>query len=103
MITLDAPYCAGASDTAFCALLEHELYHCGQKVNDGTPVFSRETGLPQWAIRGHDVEEFIGVVRRYGKDAAGWQVAEMVRAAAQYEREPVFSPETLAGVCGSCT
>ncbi|WP_267902481.1 putative metallopeptidase [Sinorhizobium meliloti] len=26
---------------------------------------------PVFTVRGHDVEEFVGVVRRYGADAAG--------------------------------
>ncbi|MDI3341605.1 MAG: putative metallopeptidase [Sphaerobacter sp.] len=98
VITLSAPYAAGAGDAEFCALIEHELYHCAQAVDEyGAPRFSRVTGLPIWAIRGHDVEQFIGVVRRYGADAAG--VRQLVEAASQ----PALLPAaTIAGACGTC-
>ncbi|WP_412549259.1 putative metallopeptidase [Sinorhizobium medicae] len=33
--------------------------------------YCRACGSPVFTIRGHNVEEFIGVVRRYGADAAG--------------------------------
>lgn len=102
VLTFDAPRAAIMDDAGFCALVEHELYHCAQKVGRDGPMFSRETGCPVWDIRGHDVEEFVGVVRRYGARAAGPMVRAMVEAASQWEREPVFSPETLAGVCGTC-
>ena len=32
LITLDAGFADQASDATFCALVEHELYHCGQQV-----------------------------------------------------------------------
>lgn len=66
-ITLFAPWCAAADDASFCALVEHELTHCAQARNAfGAPRFSRSTGRPIFALRGHDVEEFVSVVRRYG-------------------------------------
>jgi hypothetical protein len=72
IITLDAIWCAQAPDAAFCALVEHELYHCAQAPDPmGGPAFHRETGRPKWRIRGHDVEEFTGVVARYGPDTVG--------------------------------
>jgi hypothetical protein len=99
IITLNAPYCAASSDAAFCALTEHELYHCAQAVNPRTlePSFSRETGLPLWAIRGHDVEEFIGVARRYG--TAVPQIADFVKAV---QSGPTIALADLAGSCGTC-
>src|SRR5262245_58465267 len=33
IITIDAELAASASDAEFCALVEHELYHCGQAVD----------------------------------------------------------------------
>lgn len=66
MITLDADYCSQCSDADWCALVEHELYHVAQALDDfGAPRFTKD-GLPKLKIRGHDVEEFVGVVRRYG-------------------------------------
>jgi putative metallopeptidase len=45
------------------------------------PKLRRSTGLPAFTLIGHDVEEFIGVVRRYSVAAAGVQA--MIDAAAQ--------------------
>jgi len=84
-------------DPSFCALVEHELYHCGQKLDvHGMPKFGQD-GMPQFAIRGHDVEEFVGVVARYGADAAG--VSEMVEAA---KHRPSVGLASIAGACGTC-
>lgn len=99
LITLDAPYCATAGDAAFCALVEHELYHCAQARNAyGAPRFTRE-GRPVFAIRGHDVEEFVGVVRRYGTGATSHAVQELVAAAL---RPPEIEPAIVAVACGTC-
>ncbi|PHX52348.1 hypothetical protein AO354_39100, partial [Pseudomonas syringae pv. syringae] len=66
IITLAADYCATCSDADFCALVEHELYHLAQATDQyGQSVFTKE-GAPKLKLRGHDVEEFVGVVRRYG-------------------------------------
>src|SRR4051812_23984632 len=74
LITLYAPWCAEASNAEFCALVEHELHHCGQAKDDfGGPRFNAVTGGPLWAILPHDVEEFVGVVERYGAAATGEQ------------------------------
>lgn len=101
IVTLSAPYAHAASNEAFCALVEHELYHCAQALDRNlAPAFSRETGCPLWTIKGHDVEEFVGVVRRWGARAAG--VESMVHAASQHAREPVFSDADIVGACGAC-
>lgn len=97
LITVSAPYASAVDDATFCALVEHELYHCVQKEGDNGPMFSRETGLPLWAIQGHDVEQFTGVVRRYGAAAAG--VTAMVEAA---KKKPILSASAIAGACGTC-
>ncbi|WP_275593268.1 putative metallopeptidase [Rhizobium gallicum] len=71
LLTFDAHYASTCSDAEFCALVEHELYHAGQERDAfGAPKFRRD-GSPAFGLRGHDVEEFVGVVRRYGADAAG--------------------------------
>jgi hypothetical protein len=98
LITLDAMYCEQAPDLEFCALLEHELYHCGQAKDEfGAPKFNRETGLPMFALRGHCVEQFVGIVERYGADAAG--VRELVDAA---NAKPLFDAGEIKIVCGTC-
>lgn len=96
VITLDARYCLQCSDIEFCALVEHELYHIGQEKDMfGAPAFIK-TGMPKLAIRGHDVEEFTGVVRRYGASA---DVQRLVDAAKQ---APEVSKINIARVCGTC-
>lgn len=97
VITLFAPAAATLDDAQFCALVEHELYHCGQQRDVyGAPKFKQD-GTPAFAIRGHDVEEFVGVVARYGASASG--VSEMVEAAM---RHPLIAPADIAGACGTC-
>lgn len=97
VLTFYAPYAATCGDPEFCALLEHELYHCGQERDEfGAPRFHK-SGMPALCLRGHDVEEFVGVVRRYGADAAG--VRAMIEAA---ERGPTIARAGIAGACGNC-
>jgi hypothetical protein len=98
VLTFDARYCADCEDAAFCALVEHELYHAAQDRDAyGAPKFSKATGKPIFALRGHDVEEFVGVVRRYGAQAAG--VAALVEAASQ---RPTISRASIGHACGTC-
>lgn len=98
IITLDADYCRQCGDAEFMALLEHETYHAAQDVDAfGAPKFSRTTGEPVFVIKGHDVEQFVGVVRRYGADASG--VREMVDAA---NRTPEIARARIEHACGTC-
>lgn len=100
LITLDAHYCAQATDVEFAALVEHELYHCAQATDEfGAPRFNRDTGEPVWAMRGHDVEEFIGVVRRYG---AGPQDGALARLIDAGSATPEVSNLNIARACGTC-
>ncbi len=98
IITLDAVYAAAVDDPTFCALVDHELYHCGQMMRDGEPVFHRD-GSPRFAMRGHDAEEFVGVVRRWGVGAAAGGVAALVAAARE---RPSIARAAIAGACGTC-
>lgn len=99
LITLDAEYCAQCTDIEFCALVEHELYHIGhQKDHYGQPSFTRD-GLPKLAIRGHDVEEFVGIVQRYGVGDPDGQIAKMVKAA---KERPAVGRVNIAQACGTC-
>ncbi|MCP1511832.1 putative metallopeptidase [Pseudomonas rhodesiae] len=96
IITLAADYCAQCSDTDFCALVEHELYHIAQaKDQYGAPKFTQE-GLPKLEMRSHDVEEFVGVVRRYG---ASPDVQALVDAA---NRPAEVGKLNIARACGTC-
>lgn len=97
IITLAADYCSQCNDLEFCALVEHELYHIAQATDDfGAPKFNKETGQPVLTLRGHDVEEFVGVVRRYGASA---DVQELVDAANQPAEVAKLN---IARACGTC-
>lgn len=97
IITLAADYCLQCSDLEFCALIDHELYHIAQKVDEfGAPKFYRDSGLPKLCMRGHDVEEFVGVVRRYGASA---DVQELIDAAIQPAEVAKIN---IARACGTC-
>lgn len=99
VITIDANYARQCDDASFCALIEHELYHCGQAKNDfGMPKFT-QSGLPVFAIRGHDVEEFVGIVRRYGVGSAAGATARLVQAGLE---APEIKPARIAAACGCC-
>ncbi|SUD71201.1 Uncharacterised protein [Pseudomonas putida] len=61
LITLAADNCAQCSDAQFCTRVEHELYHIAKATDEyGAPKFTQD-GLPKLYLRGHDVEEFVGV------------------------------------------
>ncbi|OFS74355.1 hypothetical protein HMPREF3173_09010 [Pseudomonas sp. HMSC08G10] len=96
LITLAADYCAQCTDAEFCALVEHELYHIAQATDEyGAPKFTQD-GRPKLFLRGHDVEEFVGVVRRYG---ASEDVQQLVEAA---NRPPEVAKINISRACGTC-
>ena len=99
ILTFDAEACVRLDDISWCALVEHELYHCGQALNEyGCPRFKKD-GTPVFWLRGHDVEEFTGVIRRYGLTAHQEDVQALVEAAAH--RPEIDAAETIAA-CGLC-
>ncbi|AGN78965.1 putative metallopeptidase [Pseudomonas sp. GD03651] len=96
LITLAADYCSQCTEVEFCALVEHELYHIGHKLdNYGAPAFG-DDGMPKLEMRGHDVEEFVGVVRRYGPSH---DVQQLIDAAS---RPPEVAKINIARACGTC-
>lgn len=98
IITIDALYAIECSDAEFCALIEHELYHAAQEIDAfGAPKFSKSTGKPVFTLRGHDVEEFVGVVRRYGAEAT--HVKALVDAA---NAGPEIANVRITQACGTC-
>lgn len=99
LITLDATYCAECGDAEFCSLVEHELYHLAHQLDEfGVPKFDKE-GNPKIGVRGHDVEEFVGVVRRYGVGDPGGAIAQLAAAA---RGVPEVNRVQIAGACGTC-
>ncbi len=100
LITLYAPWCADARSDEWCALVEHELHHCGQAVNEyGTPRFHAHTGAPLWEIKPHDVEQFVGVAERYPAAALGENFLRLVEAAKGASNH---TRRQIAGACGTC-
>ncbi|MCZ8408179.1 putative metallopeptidase [Achromobacter dolens] len=96
LITLAADYCATCSDAEFCALVEHELYHIGHAPDAyGAPVFDKE-GRPKLRIVGHDVEEFVGVVARYGPSS------DVLRLTGAAGAAPSVQWPDVARACGPC-
>ncbi|KVU48209.1 hypothetical protein WK69_10905 [Burkholderia ubonensis] len=99
LITLDAHYARECNDLQWCGLVEHELYHIGQRLDEfGAPAFTKG-GLPKLGIRGHDVEEFVGIVRRYGVGGGAGDTAKLVDAA---RRAPEVGHADIARACGTC-
>lgn len=96
LITLAADYCSQCTEAEFCSLVEHELYHIGHKLDKyGAPAFG-DDGMPKLEMRGHDVEEFVGVVRRYGPSH---DVQQLIDAAS---RPPEVAKINISRACGTC-
>lgn len=96
LITLYAPRLKTFDDRSFCAVIEHELYHCAQATMDtGALKFTRGGG-PAFALRGHDVEEFFGVAARYGLPADLKALVELA------QQQPQLPDRIIEGACGTC-
>lgn len=97
LITLYAPALTTFDDRSFCAVIEHECYHAAQAKDEfGQPKFSRETGRPMFALKGHDVEEFFGVAARYGLPKDLRALAELA------QQQPQLPDRLIEGACGTC-
>lgn len=98
VLTFSAPECERLDDRAFCALVSHELYHCAQALDRyGSPKFNSVTGEPIYAIRDHDVSQFIGVIEQFGMTSE--EERRFVRAALA---KPRFDGPTIDIACGVC-
>lgn len=95
IITLSAGFARQADDRTFCALVEHQLYHLAHKHTHMGPCYDK-CGRAVVCMRGHDVEEFNGVVRRYGMTG---EVRTMVEIANQGAE---VSQLNIAHACGTC-
>lgn len=99
LITLDARYAAQCDDLEFCSLVEHELLHAGQERDRwGAPRFLK-SGRPKFAMRGHDVEEFVSIVARYGVAGGAGSTRALVEAA---KHKPQVGTVQISQACGSC-
>ena len=45
LITVNASFCENSNDREFSALIEHELYHIGERDEYGEPIHSDHIGL----------------------------------------------------------
>lgn len=95
-ITLDANYAMECEDVDFCALVKHELCHCAQALNKYGDKWFRKDGSRVFTLIGHDVEEFIPVVRDFGP--VGRNVREFVAAASA---PPRIAQAHIARMCGT--
>jgi hypothetical protein len=98
-ITFCGPIVQQMSDAQFCALCEHELMHVGVKLDkDGEPAEDDEGNL-KLKMRGHDVEEFVSIVERYGAGNSAGKTAELVRVA---QLPPLVEAIDIRRCCGNC-
>ena len=106
LIVLDALHASHALATGrpenLLAVIDHELSHAGIKLDAyGERQFDRVTDEPTWAVMPHPVEEFPGVVRRWGIAATG--VGTMAEAIDHVRAHgPDIAPASLDGLCGTC-
>jgi hypothetical protein len=99
LITLDAANADSLDDASFMALVEHEMYHCAQALDEERLPSFDEDGLPKFRLVGHDFEGFHGVTRRYGIGAAEAGVVKLIEVA---RNAPEIARAEIAGVCGTC-
>ena len=99
VIRLDATLIAKNSPAWVCALVEHELLHCGHARDMfGCPRFAKKSGRPIFGMRAHDVGQFDCIVERYGAKAAGTE--GMMKAG---QNAPLFDDVDITSICcGTC-
>ncbi|HCW3867973.1 TPA: hypothetical protein OXK34_000272, partial [Acinetobacter baumannii] len=74
-----------------------ELYHIGvERDSDGEIIYSDHTGLPKHYLACHDVEEFIGVVKRWGANDSVKRLIEVAK------NPPFVSDLDISKCCGNC-
>jgi hypothetical protein len=63
---------------------------------DGEIIYSDSTGLPKHYLAGHDVEEFVGVVKRWGPSKNVKRLIEVAK------NPPFVSNLDISKCCGNC-
>lgn len=96
ILTFDAELSLEADDATFCAVVDHELYHCIERLNRWEEPMTDENGNQLWNLRGHDFEQFNGVVRRFGARAAGLETAMQLAM-----QPPLMTAQQILGACGT--
>lgn len=99
LMTLDARYLNNVPNIDFCATIDHKLYHGGQKLDAfGAPMFTKQ-GKPKYALLGHDLEEFVGIWRRYGYEAGA---GDSIAFAEALKEKPTIGKAEIKAGCGNC-
>lgn len=100
LITLNARFIGDCQPIVAVATLDHELYHCGQKTDEfGAKMFGKKSGKPVYTLLAHDVEEFVGIWRRYGAEAGA---GDSIGLAAAAKRKPKIERADIRKLCGNC-
>jgi hypothetical protein len=95
--TFDASYALNCSELEWVSLVEHEALHCAQALDsNGEPKFLKD-GSAAYALRSHDVSEFVSIVRRYG--AINPQIEAMIEAGS---KAPEIGRIAVSEACGTC-
>lgn len=97
LITLYAPCFFESSMVLKMCVLEHELYHCGHKQDQYECPKFKPDGSPVFYIKGHDIEEFLGVGKRYGA-----VTPELAALKETLSWTPEFDGLRLSKFCGVC-
>jgi len=99
LITMNTRILNEVNDRQFTAIIDHELYHCAQKRDQfGVKEFYKN-GRPKFAMLGHDVEEFTGIIERYGVQAGAGDTVNFINAA---KKRPTVGAVDLKSMCGTC-
>jgi hypothetical protein len=97
LLTFYAPGMLDLTDRDFCAVIEHELYHCAQAEDGyGAPKFDRETGAPDLC---DPRPRRRGILGRCPSLRRRRTVRELVEAA---KRAPIVGDSSIAIACGTC-
>ena len=101
LITMNARYISEVKPIVAFATLDHELYHCGQKRDEfGARLFGKKSGKPDYTLVAHDVEEFVGIWRRYGAKAGA---GDSIQLAAAAKVKPEIGRADIRKLCGNCS
>jgi hypothetical protein len=95
IIVLNKEYWLEFDDKQKLALVDHELCHAAPKVSDETGEHIHdERGRKVWRIAKHDLEEFLGIVRRHGC----WKrdLERFAEAIEKKRKSPVFTGKEAA-------
>ncbi|MBC8134514.1 MAG: hypothetical protein H8F28_01335 [Fibrella sp.] len=98
VIRIDSVWAVEADDRGFCALVDHELYHCAVALDEFKVPRRNAEDEFIYCMRRHDSEEFDRIVARYGSELTTGGSAGIIRAA---QRRASITDEMIAEACGT--